>query len=185
MAVLFISEDYLKSSSAISKNVDVEELLPHIKAAQDIDMHGKLGTDLYNHLQDGVTNSTLSAAETTLIDSYIAPALVHWALYQAMPFLGFKIMNKSIVQKSSENAASAGTDDIKYLREIVRNTAEHYTDRLVQYLEHNQSAHPEYNTNTGADLDPSREAFYSGMNLATVRYKRGLTLEDFLDNGLI
>lgn len=185
MAVLFISEDYLKSSSAISKNIDMEEILPHMKTAQDINIHGKLGTDLYNHLQDGVANSTLSSDDTALIDDYIAPALVHWALFEAMPFLGFKIMNKSIVQKSSDNASPANTSDIKYLREIVRNTAEHYTDRLIDYLEHNQSTHPEYNTNTGSDLNPSREAFYSGINLDTVRHRRGLTLEDFLDNGLI
>lgn len=182
MAALFISEDYLKSSSAISKNVDIEELLPHIKTAQDIDIHGKLGTDLYNELQDGVENSNLTAEETTLIDDYIAPALVHWALFQAMPFLGFKIMNKSIVQKSSENGAPASTNDIKYLREIVRNTAEHYTDRLVSYLEHNQSTFTSYNTNSGADLDPSRESYFSGINLGYVGGKGNkLTLNDFLD----
>ena len=39
MAVLFISEESIKSSTTINGNVDAELLLPYIKVAQDIHIH--------------------------------------------------------------------------------------------------------------------------------------------------
>ena len=114
MAVLFISENKLKKSTTINGNVDVELLRPYMKVAQDIHIHPKLGTDLYNKLQSDITGSSLTGNYQTLVEDYIQDALVHWTLYECIPFLGYKIMNKNIVRKTSEQSENAGLDELNY-----------------------------------------------------------------------
>lgn len=181
MAVLFISENKIKKSTTINGNVDVELLRPYIKVAQDLHIHRLLGTDLYEKLQNDITGGTLTGNYQTLVDNYIQDALVHWSLYECLPFLGYKIMNKDIVRKSSDNSSPASLDELNYLRETVRNTAEWYTERIIDYLCENNTLFPEYSTNSGADLDPKTTNYYSGMNLDIVPSRPGkITLDDFL-----
>ena len=188
MAVLFISEDKLKKSTTINGNVDVELLRPYMKVAQDLHVWTKLGSRLYEHLQDLITNDTIglpaNANYKTLIDDYIQDALVHWTLYEAIPFLGYKIMNKDIVRQTSETSQTAPFEEVNFLRNTVMNTAEWYTERLIDYLCENNSLFPEYNSNSGADVRPSKENFYSGMNLGRYDRYQGakITLNDFLDS---
>ena len=167
--VLFISEDKLKDSTAINLNVDVNLLLPYVRQAQKLYVETKLGTDLNNKLKDLIVAGTLSlpanASYKTLIDDYIGDMLPNWAFYHAIPFLRFKIENGNIYSKTSETGNSLSTDEAQHLREEVRNTAEYYTERLIDYICNNNTLFPEYNTNTGADVDPDRNAYYNGMNL--------------------
>ena len=148
--------------------------------AQDIHIHPKLGTDLYAKLQSDITGGSLAGVYRILVDEYIQNALVHWTLYESIPFLGYKIMNKNIVRKTSETSDNASLDELNYLREVVRNTAEWYTERMIDYLRHNNSSYPEYSTSSGADLSPTTQNYFSGMNLDKPRQRRGITLNDFL-----
>ena len=101
--VLFISENKLKDSTAINGNVDIEYILPYVKVAQKKYIETKLGTDLFEKLQTDITASTLTGNYQTLVDDYIQDALVHWAFYECLPFLRFKVMNNNIVSKTAEN----------------------------------------------------------------------------------
>ena len=184
--VLFISEDKLKDSTAINLNVDVNLLLPYVRQAQKLYVETKLGTNLNNKLKDLIIAGTLSlpanAAYKTLIDDYIGDMLPNWAFYHAIPFLRFKIENGNIYSKTSETGNSLSTDEAQHLREEVRNTAEYYTERLIDYICNNNTLFPEYNTNTGADVDPDRNAFYNGMNLERPQQQgTKLTLRNFLN----
>jgi len=184
--VLFISEDKLKDSTAINLNVSTTLLLPYVRQAQKLYVETKLGTDLNNKLKDLIVAGTLSlpanAAYKTLIDDYIGDMLPNWAFYHAIPFLRFKIENGNIYSKTSETGNSLSTDEAQHLREEVRNTAEYYTERLIDYICNNNSLFPEYNTNTGADVDPDRNAYYNGMNLERPQQQgTRLTLRNFLN----
>ena len=140
-----------------------------------------MGTDLYNAIQDGIENSNLTANESALLNNYIADALTQWTLYEALPFLSYKIMNADIVRKAGENSQSASKDEITFLRDIVRNTAEFYTKRMVDYLRHNSSLFPEYTTNTNEDMSPSKISYTSAMNIESTGKRAGkITLDDFL-----
>ena len=180
MAVLFISEDTIKKSTTINGNVDVELLLPYIKVAQDLHVHPLLGTDLYDKIQSDISGSSLAGNYQNLVDVYIQPVLIHYSLYECLPFLSYKIMNKDIVRKISETSTAAPLEDIIYLRDITKNTAEFYAKRMVDYLRNNTDLFAEYNTNTDEDMSPSQEAYFSGMNLATPQKRTGITLRDFL-----
>lgn len=177
--VLFISENKIKDSTAIGGNVDNEFLLPYIKVAQKKYIETKLGTDLFVKLQNDITAGTLTGAYKTLVDDYIQDALVHWSFYESLPFLRYKVMNNNVVQKNAENSTPLTREEAQDLREEIRNTAEFYTERLIDYIKHNTASYPEYNTNTGADVNPDRNAFYSGMNL---EYDRNQRKEIIIDN---
>lgn len=179
--ILFISEQKLKDSTAINGNVDADYILPYIITAQKKHIETILGTDLFVKLQNDISGSTLTGAYQTLIDSYISDALAHWSFYECLPFLTYKIQNNSVVSKSSDNSQSIDRSEQQYLREEVRNTAEFYTSRIIDYIKNNSSSFPEYSTNSGADISPSKNAFYTGMNLESNRkVRRGINLGDFL-----
>ena len=146
--VLFISEEKLKDSTAINLNVDVNLLLPYVRQAQKLYVETKLGTKLNQKLKDLIVAGTISsggnAAYKTLLDDYIGDMLPNWAFYHAIPFLRFKIENGNIYSKTSETGTALSTEEAQHLREEVRNTAEYYTERMVEYICNNNSSFPEY-----------------------------------------
>ena len=185
--VLFISEDKLKDSTAINLNVDVNLLLPYVRQAQKLYVETKLGTDLNQKLKDlivaGTVNLPANAAYKTLLDDYIGDMLPNWAFYHAVPFLRFKIENGNIYSKNSETGTALTTEEAQHLREEVRNTAEYYTERMIDYICNNNSLFPEYNTNTGADVNPDDNAYYNGMNLERPRQQgTRFTIRNVLGN---
>ena len=165
MAVLFVNEDKLKSSTAINYNVDTAFLLPFLKIAQDKHLQIILGTKLYDKLQTEITAGTLANPYKTLVDDYIQDAIIHYALVEALPFISFQIKNGSITQKNSENGTAATRQDVDYLVQKERDSAEFYGQRIVEYLCNDSSSFPEYSQNTGADLNPISNAYYTGIKL--------------------
>ncbi len=179
--VLFISEEKLKDSTAINLNVDVNLLLPYVRQAQKLYVETKLGTKLTQKLKDEIVAGTLAGAYKTLVDDYIGDMLPNWAFYHAVPFLRFKIENGNIYSKTSETGTALSTEEAQHLREEVRNTAEYYTERMIEYVTNNTSSFPEYSTNSGADVTPDRNAYYNGMNLERPKQQgTKITLRNFL-----
>ena len=57
-------------------------------------------------------------------------------------------------------------------------------ERMIDYIRNNTSSFPEYSTNTGADVTPDRNSFYSNMNLERPNQQGSkLTLRNFLNAG--
>ena len=183
--VLFISEEKLRDSTSINLNVDPNLLLPFVKQAQALYCETKLGTKLTDKLKSLITAGTINNAGNesykTLIDDYISEFLPNMALYHAIPYLRFKIENGNIYSKTSETGNALSTEESQHLREEIKNTGEYFIDRMITYIKNNISSFPEYNQNSGADVSPDSNAYYSGMNLE-VPDKQGtkLTLRDFL-----
>ena len=85
------------------------------------------------------------------------------------------------IVKSSETGSPLSTEEAQHLREEVRNTAEYYTERMIDYVRNNLSSFPEYSTNTGSDVTPDPNAFYNGINVERPRQGTELTLRNFLN----
>ena len=179
--VLFISEDKLKDSTALNLNIDPAILLPFVREAQKLYIETALGTDLTAHLKAQITAGTLAGADKTLVDDYIAECLPGYAVYHAIPFLRFKFENGNIYSKTSETGTPLSTEEAQHLREEVMNTASYYRERLIDYIRNNTSSFPAYSTNSGADVSPSTDNYYAGMNLERPSNRSyRLTLRDFL-----
>ena len=182
--VLFISQDKLTDSTAIAGNVDVDFLLPYIRVSQKIYVETKLGTDLYAKLEAEITAGTLTGAYKTLVDDYIGDMLVQWAFFECIPWLRFKVQNGNIYSKTSETGTALSESEAQHLREEVLNTASYYRERMIDYIRNNTASFPSYSTNTGADVSPSTENYYNGMNLERPKQQgTRLTLRNFLNAG--
>ena len=185
--VLFISEAKLKASTAISLSVDNAILLPYVLQSQRLYVKTKLGTDLYEKIESlitaGTVNSIGNEAYATLLNDYISVQLPNYALYHAIPFLRFKIENGNIYSKTSENGTPLTTEESQHLREEVLNTAQYFTERMIDYICNNSTLFPEYSTNTGSDVNPSKEAYFNGLHLGNRRNEgTRLTLRNFLNS---
>ncbi len=165
MAALFCNEDKLKSSTAVNYNVDTAFLLPFLKIAQDKHLQIILGTQLYDKISTDINTNALTGVYKTLVDNYVQDCLVHYGLVEALPYISYQIKNGSITQKNSENGTAATRQDVNYLVQKERDTAEFYGQRLVDYLCENSGSYPEYSNNSGADISPISNAYYTGIKL--------------------
>ena len=159
--VLFISEQRLKSLTAIHENVQPEDIMPYVVMAQDIYVQELLGTTFYNALKAAVSGSTLTAKETTLIDDYIAPTTANYSLYLALPTLNYKIKNKSVLNPSAEEADNTTLEEIKYLRNATLDSAQFYAQRTIDYLTANDADFADYRNPDSDYMLPNKNTQYN------------------------
>lgn len=178
--VIFITEQYIKDTSYIDENVDVKLLRNAILETQDLRILPVLGTALYDELKSQIQSGSVSAYNTTLLDTYISPALKYWVLHDAALILTFKIMNKAITKRTSENTESIQTSDLDRLMDFFKNRAEFYGERITRYLVQNSTNYPLYdNPGNGYDtVIPKRNNYTQGLYLGTQRTYKNIPIDD-------
>jgi len=151
--ILFISEQRLKDRSNLSDNVDPKELLPTVKYVQDRYVLPLCGTKLYLKLQADIQAYTLAGAYKELIDFYITDALVWYTLSEMPISMQYKLLNKGVMQRSSESAQPISFSDLVKVMDAYKDRGEYYAQQAIRYLCENQSSFPEYlNPGFGADV---------------------------------
>ncbi len=153
--VIMISEARLKKLTSIHANVEPDELLPFVTQAQDLKLQDVLGTKFYKNLKDSIADDTLTTEEEELLNDYIAPFLAQYALYYALPSINYKVTNKAVLNPSSEESLNADLEQLKYLRQSVRDTAEFYESRLRDYLCDFSDYFPDYVNPGTTGMTPS------------------------------
>ena len=162
---LFISRTDLVKNSILDGNVDTDKFIQFIKIAQQIDVRNYLGSELYNRISNDITNSTLSGNYLTLVNDYIQPMLIHFAMVQYLPFAAYQIKNGGIYKHQSENSESVSKDEVDYLVQKERDFAEYYTKRFIDYMAFNQTLFPEYTSNSNDDIYPDTNDLFNGWVL--------------------
>ena len=162
---LFIKREDLVRSTALGGNVDTDKFIQWIKVAQEIHIQNYLGTDLYNKISSDIIASTLSGNYLSLVNTYIQPMLIHFAMMEYLPFAAYTIANGGVYKHNSENSTSVEKGEVDYLVEKERKIAEYYTQRFVDYMSFNQDLFPEYNSNTNNDIYPDKDIQRSGWVL--------------------
>lgn len=164
---LFIRPEDVKKFTAANGNIDNDRFVQYLFIAQEIHIQRFLGTDLTEALEAKINASNLADNYLTLVQDYVKPALCHWAMVEALPFLAITIGAKGIYRHTSENGTTATKKEVDYLVEKERQTAQYFSKRLIDYLRDNASAmFPEYYTNTGnKDLTPDDNADFVGIVL--------------------
>jgi hypothetical protein len=170
--VLLTNTHTLKKLTPIQNNVDDSLLNPYIFKAQETHIHQVLGTDLYNRVMADVMVNNISGNYKILLDDYIIPALIEWSFYEVMPYIQLKITNKSIGRGNAEFFNEGDLEDVKYLRNSVRDLAEFYNSRMIGYLKENSNLFKEYLTNSGLDkIVPNSSSYFNGVYLGGGRSK--------------
>lgn len=155
---LFITSKDIKRYSILSGNVDPDKFIYMVEIAQDTEVQNYLGTQLLEKLQDLILAGTIglpaNAAYKTLLETYVKPMTIYWALVCYMPFAAYQVGAKGVFKGQSENALTVDKDEVDYLVESYRTIAQFYTNNFTDFMVYNQTTYPEYNSNSEDDIYP-------------------------------
>jgi len=162
---LWIKREDLVRNTAIGGNVDTDKFIQFIKIAQEIHLQNYTGTKLYDKISNDIIANTLANPYLALVNDYLQPMLIHFAMVEYLPFAAYTIANGGVYKHTSENSTSVDKNEVDFLVEKERNIAQYYTDRFITYMSYNQQTFPEYNLNSNADVYPDTTADFASWVL--------------------
>jgi len=165
--ILFISETTLKDRSLLQDNVDPKLIRPTIKQSQDMYIEPILGTGLYQELQTQIEDNSLTVLNKKLLDLYVTDCICWYVASEMVMSLGFKMTNKNVLRKQSENSNEGSLSELFDLMNYYKNKAEWYAQRITNYLCENIIDYPLYNNpGSGSDIiHPNGSSYSTGMFL--------------------
>tara|TARA_R110000765_G_scaffold72461_1_gene140686 strand:+ start:6914 stop:7177 length:264 start_codon:yes stop_codon:yes gene_type:complete len=87
-------------------------------------------------------------------------------MVEYLPWAAYAVSNKGIFKGTSENSESVSKEEVDFLIEKERTTAQYYTDRMIEHFSFNASTlYPEYYTNNNDDVFPNKSADFTGWVL--------------------
>ena len=163
---LFIKRADLVKNTAINANVDTDIFRQFIALAQEIHVQNYLGTDLYDKISADIIAGTLSGDYLDLVNDYIQPMLIHFAMVEYLPFAAYSISNGGVFKHNSENSSLASKEEIDFLIQKERDFAEYYAQRFIDYMSFNApSKFSEYYSNNNEDIYPDKDTGFHGWQL--------------------
>lgn len=163
---LFITREDLVRNTALGGNVDTDKFVQFIKIAQQIHIQNFLGTQLYNKISADILASTLSGDYLDLVNDYVQPMLIHFAMVEYLPWAAYTIANKGVYKHSSENAQNVDKEEVDFLVGKEQKIADYYSRRFLDYMSFNAaSKFPEYYTNSNDDVWPEKDSYFSSWVL--------------------
>jgi hypothetical protein len=162
---LFVTTKDIAQFTALNGNVDTDKFIQFVKIAQDIHIQNYLGTDLYDKIGADIVADTLAGNYLTLVNTYIKPMVIHWAMVEYLPFSAYTIANKGVYKHSAENSETVDKGEVDFLIGKETSIAEHYTERFVKFICYNSTDYPEYNSNTEDGMYPDRDVNYTNWFL--------------------
>lgn len=166
---LLISTEDVKKFTIVNGNLDADDFIEYIKISQDITIQNYLGSKLYQKLQTLILNNDINQAGfvdyKNLLNTYVKPMLIHWAMVYYLPFAAYTLSNKGLFKHNSENATNVDKAEVDFLVEKERDIAESYTQRFIDFMCYNMNTYPEYNNNNNEDVNPDTNNFYGGWQI--------------------
>tara|TARA_R110001632_G_scaffold222704_1_gene354078 strand:- start:31 stop:546 length:516 start_codon:yes stop_codon:yes gene_type:complete len=155
---LFITTKDIKRYSVLSGNVDPDKFIYMVEIAQDTEVQNYLGTKLLEKIQNlillGTINDPGNLAYKTLLETYVKPMTIYWALVCYMPFAAYTVANGGVYKHTSESSVTVDKEEVDYLVEKYRDIAQFYTNNFIDFMVYNQNTYPEYNANTEDNTYP-------------------------------
>ena len=162
---LFIQTEDISKFTAVNGNLDTDKFIQFVKIAQDIEVQRYLGSDLFEKINNDIVSQSLQEPYLSLVKTYIKPMLIHWSMVHFLPFASYTVANGGVFKHQSENSTSVDKNEVDFLVGKSRDTAEHYTQRLLDHLCKFKDLYPEYSTNTEEDIKPETGNWFSGWVL--------------------
>lgn len=167
--VMLISENTIKESLAIDKNLSYGYIAPVIRVAQDIRLQRVLGTSLYDAIRKAVVDDpTLTeignAQFKILLDDYIKNCLLYSVLAELQSVVTFKTRNLGVVNNNDLGSVNATLSEINFLQEKYTNYAKFYEEQLTDHLCHNKTLYPDYKY-VDEGIDPTRKNYTCPIKL--------------------
>lgn len=153
--VLLVSEDYIKSNTNISENIDGKYILPSIKLAQDIELQETLGSLLVQKLQQLVFENEIDNPEniyySDLLNYYVQPFLAYYTISNMTIPISFKFNNFGVSRTEDEKMYNVSFDEVGQVKSYYKHYADYYKYRMQLYVIENYSQFPELLTYKGIE----------------------------------
>jgi hypothetical protein len=150
--IYFVTETFLKDKTAITQNVDAKDLAPFIAFSVKTYVQPILGYTFTEDLLTKYNAGTLSAKETELVE-FVQYVTAHYAAYDAIPNLSFRVSNKGVQSQSGDYSASDGIAATEYIRTNVLKFARVYESNMRAFLELNRDEFPLYTDESNNDIE--------------------------------
>ncbi|HUM43535.1 MAG TPA: hypothetical protein PKI14_11365 [Fervidobacterium sp.] len=130
---------------AISDNVPADRLEPYIIEAQEVDLCGLLGTELFEKLFEEVVPNTFPA---TYVYADLKPEYSTYLAYMAYArFLTQQqvvVTSHGVVGKKTDWSEPVSDTAMQRTIQAARSTAQVYSDRLIKFLNENVETYPQW-----------------------------------------
>lgn len=151
MAEVFLtSEDFIKSLTPISDNIQSKYLISAIREAQEEKVRWILGDTLTEKLKRLVSTGDIRLPENAVYKACLDKAqyvLAYQAVANTVMKTAYKIGNIGVVRASDENLQPASFGELSALRSDYQHRADAYTADLQRWLLRNRRQLPELSDN--------------------------------------
>ena len=151
----FITENYLKTNTPITANVDVTDVFPYVATQAQLRVMPILGTVFYNHMLEAYNDQTLTPEEETLV-TFIQPVIAWRSAEDAVFGLTYQLKNKGLQTQFGDNSSSVSRSEVAFGMEHYAQKASFFEQRLIRWLLANKNLFPIFISalNTDTDLRP-------------------------------
>lgn len=175
--VFLISEDFVKSTTNISDNVQGKFLQPAIRETQQIDLQSVIGTAMLNKLCDLVSANTIgnqeNAAYKELLDN-CQYFMAYSVVAKLVVISAVKIDNMGPNTTSDDKVQNLSLDDTFRMQDYYIQKSDWYKNRLQEYILENRTSLPEISEAKCHDIKANLySAADCGIWLGGVRGKGG------------
>lgn len=152
----FIDTVYLKENTPIQDNLDPKLVQMSLQEAQQITLRDTIGSDLYDEIYSQYPSS-LSAANTTLLNEYIKPVLKYAVLQDSIIPMAYKFRNNGIIKFGSGDFTPITLEELRMIEAGYAQKKDHYIERMNRYLCLNPELYPKWQNPDSEAVDkPNR-----------------------------
>lgn len=148
----FITENYLKTNTPITANVDVTDVTPYIATQAQLRVMPILGTVFFNYMLDVYNNQTATNDEETLI-KFIQPIVAWRSAEDAVFGLTYQLKNKGLQLQNGDYSSSVSQREVAFGMEHYAQKAAFFEERLIKYLIKNKKLYPVFISDENKDTD--------------------------------
>ena len=148
----FITENYLKTNTPITANVDVTDVTPYIATQAQLRVMPILGTTFFNYMLEVYNDQTATNDEETLI-KFIQPIIAWRSAEDAVFGLTYQLKNKGLQLQNGDYSSSVSQREVAFGMEHYAQKASFFEQRLIKYLIKNKNLYPEFISEENRDTD--------------------------------
>lgn len=161
---LFITPQYVRENHLPNENTEGNLIAKAIRVAQDKYIRTLIGGDMYSALINNDVLGTLSVDYINLLNNFVIPCLVEYTIYEYVMY-SYKIRNKGISRQTSPDSIPAELEDLYYMRDNIRDTAQMYGEMLITELRVNSIKYPDFLLNTPGQTAAGTGDYFGGIHI--------------------
>ena len=132
--LLFITPEYMTSSTILSGNTDTDKYIFCIADAQISVIEPLLGSILYDKIKTDIENDDLAGLYLELYTDFIKPITKNEAVAQYIEIASYTVDNGGVVKHTGDKIEVVSKDECQYLAGKYHNLAQMYIGRFNKWI---------------------------------------------------